>query len=205
MNDSDNIAESCATQRLSNDPNERWTIDELGQRAEVLHREIECREEALAPAYWQLGETLNLARKNFAHGQWSRFLAQRGIDKGRASKARAIHRTFKDPREVERMSVHAAYERRKRQSRRGRRGASDKTQSKRHQQATSIGDWLMDACQHIDFFCEEAAHLTATQARPLRDSIDVMVDQLQRLRTQLDRQNDDSECGDTASHSADQR
>jgi hypothetical protein len=76
MNDFESASKSCAAQLLQSEPLETWTVDELGAYSKAQHAEIDQREKAIAPVYWQLGKALNLARKNFAHGQWSRFLEQ---------------------------------------------------------------------------------------------------------------------------------
>lgn len=182
---------NCDLQLLQGEPLETWTVDELGKYAEAQHIQIEQQEKALAPVYWQLGETLNLARKNFAHGQWSRFLEQWGIDKGRASKARAIHRTFEKPQQVEKMSVQEAYGCRKRQPRKRSRSSSTAS-PKGREHATSLGDWLFEVCQQVDSYFDEAAHATGKQAEQLKVAIDVALEQLQCLRALLEHENQDS-------------
>ncbi|MCH8047136.1 MAG: hypothetical protein IID44_25825 [Planctomycetes bacterium] len=192
MNDSDDATKSCDPQLLQGEPLKTWTVDELGQYAEAQQLEIENCEKALAPVYWQLGKALNLARENFGRGQWSRFLEQWAIDKTRASKARAIQRTFKTPQKVENMSVQEAYGRRKRQPRRKRPRPSATTSPKRREHVMGLGDWLFDVCQQANVYFDEAAHSTPEQATSLRGVADAAVGQLQRLRDQLEHQAHDS-------------
>ena len=59
---------------------------------------------------------MEIAKKSFGHGQWEQYLKSLGIDATRASKARAIYRTFACENGVAHLTVEAAYaQRRKRQ------------------------------------------------------------------------------------------
>ncbi|MEK6234594.1 MAG: hypothetical protein N2C14_07765, partial [Planctomycetales bacterium] len=76
---------SCDPQLLHEQPNEAWGVERLGEFAQARHREIEADEQSLAQAYWRLGLALNLARRQFSHGQWAKFLDELRIEKTRAS------------------------------------------------------------------------------------------------------------------------
>lgn len=121
--------ESCESQRFEEQPAENWGVDDLGRFAHARHQEIETDEASLAQAYWRLGLPLNLARSHFARGQWAGFLDEWGVDKTRASKARAIQRSFKTQESVAGLSVQEAYKQRKRKV--GKRSAKKSRPSRR--------------------------------------------------------------------------
>lgn len=130
-------------------PHEGWPLDQLNQYARAESSAITQSEQSVTAHYWQLGLALSLARRHFSHGQWGKFLEELGVDKTRASKACAIHRTFKQQELVEGLSVQEAYQRRERKP-------STKT---RRKMSTGGGffQWLRDVCKHADFFLDEAA------------------------------------------------
>jgi hypothetical protein len=80
----------------------------------MQYRQILDGEKLLAPAYWRLGHALVLAKEAFRHGKWSQHLKDLGIDKTRASRARAIYRTFDKDEDVSGLTVEQAYAKRKR-------------------------------------------------------------------------------------------
>jgi len=80
----------------------------------MQHRQIIDGEKLLTPSYWRLGHALVLAKKTLNHGQWARYLKKLGIDKTRASKARAIYRTFESEVDVAGLTVEEAYAKRQR-------------------------------------------------------------------------------------------
>jgi hypothetical protein len=98
-------------------PDASWAFDQLGQYAQSVDRAITEGERSLTPADWNLGLALELARRQFSYRQWGRFLAGLNVDPTRASKARAIHRTFQSADAVAELSVKEAYQRRKRRRR----------------------------------------------------------------------------------------
>jgi hypothetical protein len=105
----------CGSQLLpEGEPTNEWGVEQLGVYAQVQYRQIVEEEKHLSCSYWRLGHALSLAKKAFAHGQWERYLEELGIDKTRASKARAIFRTFADEKDVRELSVEAAYAQRRR-------------------------------------------------------------------------------------------
>jgi len=101
---------SCGPQHLvEGEPNSDWGLDELDNYAQKQHREIVNGETGLAPTYWRLGAALDLAKEKFQHGKWGKHLQSLGIDRTRASKARAIHRTFGKVDDLEELTVEEAY------------------------------------------------------------------------------------------------
>jgi hypothetical protein len=105
----------CGPQLFANaTPTTEWDVDQLGEFAAVEHQAILSGETTLAPRYWRLGLALNLARKQIRHGKWMNFLRAHVIDKTRASKARAIHRTFERENDLDGLTVEEAYARRAR-------------------------------------------------------------------------------------------
>jgi hypothetical protein len=101
------------------DPTSEWGIEQLGAYAQLQHRQILDGEKSLSPCYWRLGQALELALKNLPRGHRGKYLEQLRIDKARASKARAIARTFEKAEEVRDLSVEEAYSRRQRKQRKG--------------------------------------------------------------------------------------
>lgn len=175
---------SCEPQLLDEQPNEAWDVERLGAFAQVRHHEIETDERSLARAYWWLGLALNLARRQFSHGQWARFLEELGIEKTRASKARAIQRSFETEDSVEGLSVQEAYRNRKRSSRKsGPRKKRRKTTNK--DERVCIVDWLRDVCQQVDVFLEEVSTDDTEDAASVLPAIDMAVEELNRLRNQI--------------------
>ena len=99
------------------EPSNEWGLEELSTYAQMQYRQILDGEKLLAPAYWRLGHALILAKEAFRHGKWSQHLKDLGIDKTRASRARAIYRTFDKDEDVSGLTVEQAYaKRRRRQS-----------------------------------------------------------------------------------------
>lgn len=110
-------AKSCTPQPLTGQgPSSDWHLDQLGEHAQGLCEQILTQEKELAPLYWQLGQTLTLARRNSQHGQWRGFLKQLGIEKTRASRACAIFAVFAHVDDVHGFTVAEAYAARKRRS-----------------------------------------------------------------------------------------
>jgi hypothetical protein len=106
---------SCGPQLFVRDePSNGWGLDELNAYAQMQYRQILDGEKLLAPAYWRLGQALALAKRAFKHGKWSQHLKDLGIDKTRASKARAICQTFDKADDVARLTVEEAYAKRQR-------------------------------------------------------------------------------------------
>jgi hypothetical protein len=107
---------SCGTPQplLTNEPTSEWLPDQLSIYAQIQYQQIVDGETRLTQPYWRLGHALGLAKKTFDHGQWAQYLEHLGIDKTRASKARAIYRTFSKEEDVAGLTVEEAYAQRQR-------------------------------------------------------------------------------------------
>ncbi len=119
---------SCTVQPLAGDqPVADTSPEKLGEQARVIHDRIATSEQSLTRDYWELGQTLELAKKDLNHGQWNQFLTDYGIDKTRAARARAIRRTFSSPDKVEDLTLKQAYEARRRKAKKTKsHGASSR-------------------------------------------------------------------------------
>jgi hypothetical protein len=91
------------------EPNNQWLPEQLGTYAQTQYQQILDGETHLTRPYWRLGHALEIAKKSFGHGQWEHYLQSLGIDPTRASKARAIYRTFAREDDVAHLTVEAAY------------------------------------------------------------------------------------------------
>ncbi|HUT93410.1 MAG TPA: hypothetical protein VMY37_28360 [Thermoguttaceae bacterium] len=108
-------ARSCGLQLfVDGEPSNEWGLEELSTYARMQYRQILDGEKLFAPAYWRLGHALVLAKTAFRHGKWAQHLKDLGIDKTRASKARAIYLTFDKAEDVSGLTVEEAYARRQR-------------------------------------------------------------------------------------------
>jgi len=102
---------SCDAKHMAeSEPNSDWELDQLSNYAQEQHSQILDGERRLTPTYWRLGCALILARKACKHGKWGEHLESLGIDRSRASKARAIFRTFDNVADVGELTVQEAYD-----------------------------------------------------------------------------------------------
>jgi len=174
---------SCGSQLFEGLPQENWELDRLAQYACTQHDAISEGESSLAQLYWRLGLALNLARQHFNRGQWGRFLEDLGIDRTRASKARAIHCTFDTEDGVEGLSVQEAYRRRKRKPRKS--GARKRRKRREHH---GMDRWLLEVCKMADFFLDEASCVKPDEATSLLPPIEAAVEGLTLLRERVRQQ-----------------
>lgn len=172
---------SCDPQRFADEPQANWGVEDLGRYARARHDEIAAGEQSLAAAYWRLGAALNLARRQFGRGQWGKFLAEFGIEKTRASKARAIHQAFGSKRAVERLSVQEAYSRRERRSRKTTRAK----RGERNTHQPSLTDFLLDICQMADTFLDDAGGVGPHDAAAVLPIVEAAVEELTKLQHRL--------------------
>jgi hypothetical protein len=174
----DNSDKGCGPQLFNNDiPPDKWDIDRLGEFAATEYRAIVADETTLAPRYWRLGMALNLARKQIRHGKWMNFLKLYAIDKTRASKARAIHRTFESEQDLDGLTVEEAYARRER---RGGDRTSDSEDAVR--KLTAYLQTLSDCVGNV---ADEAQWNPPETVAELLSDLDQAISDLERLRQVL--------------------
>jgi hypothetical protein len=127
-----NQAKSCVPQLFDNaEPGQDWSLDELSNYARIQYREILDGEKSQVQIYWRLGAALVLAKKAFKHGKWSQHLKELGIERTRASRARAIYQTFPEVEDTAGLTVAEAYDRRGR-----KQPSADSVDSSRQGQET---------------------------------------------------------------------
>ena len=170
---------SCDVQLIDSIPQKDWEIDQLGSFARDQDQAIRRGEASLTKSYWRLGLSLNLTRRNFSRGQWGKYLEELGIDKTRASKACAIHRTLKSEARIGELTVREAYRHRQRKPR--------KLSSKRHRKKNSdgIAQWLMEVCRRADFYLDEASCADSDKAASLLPAVESAIGELTGLRDRL--------------------
>jgi hypothetical protein len=112
MTESESSQKCFGARNISPDeqPDHSWGLEQLGQYARDQHQAIVRGEQTLAPLYWWLGQALQLARKELGRSHWGRFLADQGINRVRACRARAIVRAFPTVAAIAGRSVEEAYE-----------------------------------------------------------------------------------------------
>ncbi|MEA1950627.1 MAG: hypothetical protein U9N87_04540 [Planctomycetota bacterium] len=179
---------SCGPQLLHDgEPTNEWGVEELGLYARMQHRRIIDGEKLLTPSYWQLGHALVLAKKAFDHGQWARYLEDLGIDKTRACKARAIHRTFAQVDDVAGLTVEQAYAQRKSQKpakpdKDAASAAKSKKDARRLRQSVSV------IVKRTEEVIHDAAFASREEAVILLPAIRRAVGQLQEVLGFLEEQ-----------------
>ena len=173
----DEVPKSCDPQHLLTPPDPAWGVDELASYARTQNQAIVAGEQSLTACYWRLGLALNLARKQFAHRQWGRYLEDVGIEKTRASKARAIHGTFDKEADVAELTVHEAYRRRSQKPR--------VTPAEKRSSTPSPVDpveFLLGVCRQADCCAEQVEFVEPEQARRILTVLDDTIAELDRLR-----------------------
>lgn len=186
------LAESCDPQLLDDErPSRNWGLDKLGEFAQRQQRRIVDGEQALTLVYWLLGQALDFARKQLTQGQWGAYLAELGIDKTRASKARAIFRTFPSLQNVEGKSVEEAYEHRERRHEQTPRAAKRKPKSK----GKALKAFLGSVPKEAEAMLCQAATMQPSEVHKLITAIDAAIENLQRLRETLAAKATDAAAG----------
>ena len=162
----------------------------------VLDSAITKDELLLTPRYWQLGQVLELARRQFTHRQWGTFLASLAIDPTRASKARAIHGTFGSVEEVADLSVKEAYQRRQRKRPRAprpvsRSAASAPAVNLAHFDAEpqiNLVQCFVEICRNAELCRFVAESVAAEDAAACLTALDEAMSELAKLHAFLSRQ-----------------
>ena len=131
------------------------------------------------------GTALDIAKKSFGHGQWLQYLQSLGIDPTRASKARAIHRTFPKEEDIACLTVEEAYTRRRRQ-RSAAAPAAGAAKPKKSIQSlrTSVGK----LAQRTGTLIQEAAFATPGEATILIPAVRKAIRELETLLGFLQQQ-----------------
>jgi len=179
---------SCDPQLLFNgEPSNEWGLDELGIYAQLQDRQITDGEKLLTPSYWRLGHALTLAKKAFNHGQWSKYLEELGIDKTRASRARAIYRTFDEEADVAGLTVAEAYARRRKKTigkpEEDADGAATCTEDVRRLRKS-----VTNIAQQTGTAIQDAAFVASEEAAILIPAVRNAIGQLQELLAFLEEQ-----------------
>ena len=178
----DKQARSCGPQPLVDEfPTGDWCAEQLTEYATQQHEFIEAEEVSLAPRYWRLGLALNLVRKQIPHGEWKSFMKSLGIEKTRASKARAIHQTFESEADLVGMSVDAAYDARTRTRH------SDRY-SEPADPLETLSSYLQGLPRAIEEMATEIPWTSADSISQIVKEIKAAVSELHRLRRQLESQ-----------------
>jgi hypothetical protein len=196
-------SKSCGSQLFAgSEPSNEWGLEELGLYAQMQYHRILDGEKLLTPAYWHLGHALILAKKAFKHGKWSHYLKELGIDKTRASKARAIHRTFDDLDELAKLTVAQAYAKRQRKK---PTKPGDTTDSAAHpaQDVQRLRKSVRSIGKRTEKVIHDAAFAAPEEAVILVPVVRKAIRQLQDLLDWLEKQSDaasgDAEAEEVAS------
>ena len=175
-------SKSCDPQLLLDPPDPGWGVEDLAHYARAQEQAIVAGDRSLTACYWRLGRALELARKQFAHRQWGRFLEELGIDKSRASKARAIHGTFETESAVAELTVQEAYRRRPRKPR-----VVAVAKQVSVPTANNLTAFLLDVCKQSDFCAGDVGDAAPEQAAEIVLTIDDAITELQKLRAIFQR------------------
>jgi hypothetical protein len=193
MESSQVTADICPSQSFGPAPDASWGVDDLGRYAQNVNLAITDGERLLTPSYWSLGLALELARRQFSYRQWGKFLTSLSVDPTRASKARAIHRTFANVEEVTDLSVKEAYQRRKRDKRPRVSSTAREFIAASAAQPTVSADepafnpvqFCIEICQKAELCQVVAESATPEDAADFLTAIDEAIGELAKLRTAL--------------------
>lgn len=180
MFDVSDVSGSCGSQPA---PTKDWSVDQLGGFAQAQHQIIDDGERYLTPAYWRLGQSLHFARKRVKDA-WGEFLNTWCIDKTRASKARAIFETFKDPEQVSEMSVEQAYDKRKK---RVVRPSNERTTKTRFEHPPTLREFFTEIRKWAGLLLMKAAATSGNKAQELLPEISEAIAELKRLEETIER------------------
>ena len=191
MNTPTETDKSCDPQPLpQTEPSSSWPLDDLGRYARQEYEAIVCQEQGLAACYWRLGNALALARKQFTHGQWKKYLETLGIEKTRCSKAIAIYRSFPVLEDAARLTVEQAYQQRERKPRMrpatpDTEPPSESSTSTAKSVRTSLEDFLRQLPAQAEYCSHEAAFAEGEEAKRLLGMLDQAMASLEEIRRNL--------------------
>lgn len=148
------VSQGCGPQPFDELLSHATPLTRLTELAGEVHAALVAFEKSATPHYWRLGQILMLARKQVPRGEWADFLAALGIEKTRASKARAIFRTFHTAEGTAGLSVADAYDRRARRpfAEKRLRQTPDEAIGERRVPEVTLPHW-------VDRLAEDAARL----------------------------------------------
>lgn len=191
MDDLSREDDLCPSQ--TNAPNASWGVDELGRYARDQNRAISTAEQKLTPYYWQLGHALELAKRQFNRKQWAKYLGELAIDPTRASKGRAIHRTFPSITDLGDLSVKQAYERRVRTpGRRRPQTASRGSQQSVADGSTGMMSFFVDVGRRAESVIADVEFAAPADAANYLSALEAAIEELGKLRDALRRKASES-------------
>jgi hypothetical protein len=176
----------CGPQPFGEQPSHGMPLERLTDLAAEAIAAITACEKAATPHYWRLGQILMLARKEVPRGDWAAYLTTLGIEKTRASKARAIYRSFKSLAETADLSVAEAYERRvrtpytKKQSKPAADNANELPIT-----TVSLPRWVYTLADDAARLRDEVEFLSATERGMVLDAVDRALEVLVELRAAM--------------------
>ena len=170
----------------SSEPNSEWLPEQLSTYAQTQYQQILDGETHLTRPYWRLGHTLEIAKKTFGHGQWEQYLQSLGIDPTRASKARAIYRTFDCEEDVAHLTVEAAYAQRRKQRPTAPPAKSEEAISKKSVQGLRTS--ISKIAHRAGTVVHDAAFTTAAEAKILIPAVRKAIRELETLLKCLEEQ-----------------
>lgn len=164
----DGDEQGCGEQPFEAQLSHATPLERLSALAAEVHTKITEGEKSATPNYWQLGRILQLARKQVPRGTWAAYLATLGIEKTRASKARAIFQAFSTANALVGLSVAAAYERRSRSPLAGKRRsrAAEEVTATRPVNIT-LPHWVYSLESDAERLRDEVQFLTPTELASL--------------------------------------
>lgn len=163
------------------EPTAEWLPEQLIAYVHAVQAAIEDDERGLATKYWRLGIALNLLRRSFNRGQWERFLIAAKLDKTKASRSRAIARTFEKESELAGLTVREAYAKR---ARKPRSPARD-TATSRDQKQPRLARFFQSVAREADALVDEAGFADKAAAAELLNAAETALINVQRLRDLL--------------------
>jgi SOS response regulatory protein OraA/RecX len=164
----------------------------LSAVARTEHAAILATEKSTTAGYSRLGQVLHLARKQFAHGQWLRYLHELEIEKTRAVKAMRIFESFSTEVQTKELTVAEAYDQRLRRPRprpqRRNPDAERGTQEVDTPTAVVSSSWPRFAAAIVDEVerrWDETSFLDAAETAAALAGVRQAVAALRRLEAQL--------------------
>lgn len=170
-------------------PDHSWGLDRLGDYLRAEHDAIVQFERQSAAHYWRLGQALSLAYKYLGRSMRARFLAELGIHKVRACKARAIYRQFPSLAALGDRTIEDAYAEGRRE-----RPTEESSQKKRRLpevnasgefDADELERFLLDVVEQVDALARATKNIGHDQRRRWRVSVRQTIDRLMRLERLL--------------------